>query len=1113
MVNIWKMLFRSRSAAGSVEAEPKPVRQASPVSAAGLRESEEHFGQLVSGLRDYAIFLLDREGHILTWNAGAERIKGYRPDEIIGQHFSRFYPAESRSSGWPEHELTVASATGRFEDEGWRIRKDGSRFWANVVLTALRDDPGEVRGFLKVTRDMTDRRQAEEKLRLSEERFRLLVEGVRDYALFMLDPQGYVATWNAGAQQAKGYTADEIIGQHFSIFYPQEAIDRHWPETELRRAAEEGRFEDEGWRVRKDGSQFWANVVITALRDDSGTLRGFAKVTRDMTDRRKAEENARRLLEEEVARRTAEANAAEARMLRDEERRQREQLHVTLSSIGDAVIVTDQEGKVTFLNPVAVTLTGWTLEEATSQPLETVFKIINEDSREKVENPVDKVFRENCIVGLANHTSVVARDGREVPIEDSAAPIRNDRGEIIGAVLVFRDVTAARRAWRDHRYLSAIVESSNDAIIGNDLEGKIISWNRGAERLYGYSEEEILGQSLSILVPPDHDDELPSIIHRLREGERIDQFETTRLRKDGGRVDVSLTVSPIVDEEGRVVGASKIARDITAMRRHQQTLRFLADVSRIMGQLLDVDSTLQKVANLAVPHVADWCAVHIADAQGEPQQVTVAHADHDKVHLAEELYRSYPPSAESSHGMRQVMRSGRSVLVAEVTEEMLRTIARDEQHLEILRQLKPRSYACVPLKTAQTVFGTMTFVFSESGRQYTAEDLAMVEDLAQRAGIALENARLYYKVREADRRKDEFLAMLSHELRNPLAPLRSGLEMLAMDPGEHQDTLKVMQEQVELVVRLVDDLLDVSRIMQGKIDLRKSPCEVAPLIHRTVDTIRALIAAREQQLHLSIPSEPIWISADPVRVVQILENLLNNASKYTDLGGRLELDVQMEGEQVSVTVTDNGVGIDPVLLPQVFELFTQSNRSLDRAQGGLGIGLTLVQRLVEMHHGTVTAHSEGEGHGSSFTVRLPRIMAPNNETQPTQAISAIQPRRILVVDDNVGAARLLAMLLEKLHNHVIEMAHDGPTALTKAHAFRPEIVLLDIGLPGMDGYQVGQRLRQSPELQDVLLVALTGYGRKEDRERSKEAGFDEHLVKPPSLEQIKGLLVHPKLTR
>ncbi len=268
--------------------------------------SEDPFRLLVQSVKDYAIFLLDRDGKIASWNEGAQSIKGYRPDEIIGRHFSVFYPLEAVETGFPQYELDVAKATGRFEDEGWRIRKDGSRFWANVVITALRDESGGLVGFAKVTRDLTERRRAEIRLRDSEERFRLLVQSVVDYAIFMLDAHGRVASWNEGAERIKGYSADEIIGKHFSTFYPPDAVATAFPQYELEVAKDTGRFEHEGWRVRKDGSQFWAHVVITAVRDDSGRLVGFAKVTRDLTARRAAEEQARKLVAEEAARAEAE---------------------------------------------------------------------------------------------------------------------------------------------------------------------------------------------------------------------------------------------------------------------------------------------------------------------------------------------------------------------------------------------------------------------------------------------------------------------------------------------------------------------------------------------------------------------------------------------------------------------------------------------------------------------------------------------------------------------------------------------------------------------------------------------------------------------------------------
>ncbi len=405
---------------------------------AAKREAEQ-LRLLVHGTTDYAIFMLDPAGHVVTWNAGAERIKGYTADEIIGQHFSRFYPQDAINRGWPQHELEVAGREGRFEDEGWRIRKDGTQFWANVVITALRDEHGNLQGFSKVTRDLTARKRAEESLRQSEERFRLLVEGAKDYAIFLLDTQGNVASWNPGAKRIKGYKAEEIVGQHFSKFYPQEANDRGWPAHELKVAKAEGRFEDEGWRVRQDGTQFWANVVITALHDEAGKFVGYSKITRDMTDRKVAEESVRRLIEETTARRVAEENA---RLIQE----QRERLHVTLASIGDAVISTDAEGLVDFLNPVAENLVGWKSDEVARRTLEDVFHIVNENTRQPVENPALRALKDGLIVGLANHTILIARDGKERPIDDSAAPIRDAEGRIVGSVLVFRDISERKRS-------------------------------------------------------------------------------------------------------------------------------------------------------------------------------------------------------------------------------------------------------------------------------------------------------------------------------------------------------------------------------------------------------------------------------------------------------------------------------------------------------------------------------------------------------------------------------------------------------------------------------------------------------------------------------------------
>jgi CheY-like chemotaxis protein len=355
--------------------------------------------------------------------------------------------------------------------------------------------------------------------------------------------------------------------------------------------------------------------------------------------------------------------------------------------------------------------------------------------------------------------------------------------------------------------------------------------------------------------------------------------------------------------------------------------------------------------------------------------------------------------------------------------------------------------------------------------------------------------------------------MLSHELRNPLAPIRAGLDLLSVEDIEHQDTIMVMQQQVEHLVRLVDDLLDVSRIMRGKIALRRCAVDVTELVKRVVETLRLSMESANHQFRVVLPTSPVWIHADAVRIKQVVENLLKNACKYTDHGGKISITVSLEQQDAVIVVNDNGIGIDNDLLGRVFELFTQSPQTLDRAQGGLGIGLTLVKNLVEMHQGIVSAASEGIGCGSTFEVRLPVCKPP----QATDTVEPVRhgcgPIRILAVDDNRGARMVLARLFERLGPHQVQTAKDGPSALQQFDLFAPHLVVLDIGLPGMSGFDVAREIRRECRHDAVLLVALTGYGQKEDHQKSKEAGFDLHLVKPPGIEQLRELLRHPKLAR
>lgn len=394
------------------------------------------------------------------------------------------------------------------------------------------------------------------------------------------------------------------------------------------------------------------------------------------------------------------------------------------------------------------------------------------------------------------------------------------------------------------------------------------------------------------------------------------------------------------------------------------------------------------------------------------------------------------------------------------------------------------------------------------------------ELIRQRDELRASEERLQLAVealREADQRKDEFLAMLAHELRNPLAPIRNAAQVMKLagpTQPDQQWACEVIERQTQHLTRLVDDLMDVSRITSGKVALRREPLELSTIINRVVETSRLLIDARRQHLTVTLPpelAEPTRVEGDLTRLTQVVSNLLNNAAKYTDEGGHIELTAAEENGEAVIRVRDDGIGMPVELLPHVFSLFTQADRSLDRSQGGLGIGLTLVRNIVEMHGGRVAARSEGPGRGSEFIVRLPALRIADSglrieeDSAIPQSTIGAPHLRVLVVEDNVDSAEMMAFML-KLGGHEVRMALDGPSSLEAACAFLPQVVLCDIGLPGMNGYEVAARLRQQPEFKQTRLIALTGYGQEEARHRSKEAGFDYHLVKPIEPDALDALL-------
>jgi PAS domain S-box-containing protein len=757
------------------------------------------------------------------------------------------------------------------------------------------------------------------------------------------------------------------------------------------------------------------------------------------------------------------AEGLAARALKDAE-----QLRITLTSIGDGVIVTDARGRVTSMNPVAEALTGVKAAQAEGRPLDEVFRVVDEETREPVRSPVEKVLADGQTAGLANHTVLVAQDGQELFIDDSAAAIRGGSGEIVGAVLVFREIGERRRSEEAQRRLASIVENSEDAIIGKSLDGVITSWNAGAERLYGYRAAEVIGKPSAFLTPDDRIGERSAILVKLKEQGVAESLETVRRAKDGRLIDVSMSMAPIRDARGKIIGSSTIARDITPRKRAAERIR-KAEEARQESQ-------------------------HIYRAIGESIDygVWVCAPDGRNVYASDSFLNLVGLTQEecSAFGWEKVLHPDDARRTMEAWKECVRT----EGRWDVEHRFKGRD-------------GNWHPILARGGpvRNERGEIVAW-------AGINLDISslkRAEERLREADRNKNDFLAVLAHELRNPLAPLLNALVILKRpdaDAAVLTEARDMAERQVHHLARLVDDLLDVSRITHGKIELRKERMELSTAVARAVETALPAIEGQGHELTVTLPPKPVWLKGDTVRIAQVLANLLNNSAKYTAPRGSISLEVEETGGEAVVRVRDTGMGIPEAALPRVFEMFAQAAPADSRSPMSLGVGLRLVKSLVELHGGSVEARSAGLGKGSEFVVRLPTAApAEPPAAHVVEAPPPTSPRHVLVVDDNADAAASLAVLL-RLEGHDARVAHSGPSALEMVERSLPDVVFLDIGMPGMDGYEVARRLRAQHGAAGLKLVALTGWGQEHDRQRARDAGFDHHLTKPVAPNDLQPLL-------
>ncbi|HVT40393.1 MAG TPA: PAS domain S-box protein [Gemmatimonadaceae bacterium] len=754
---------------------------------------------------------------------------------------------------------------------------------------------------------------------------------------------------------------------------------------------------------------------------------------------------------------------------------QPEWCRLTLASIVDGVIVTDTHGRVTFLNAAAESLTGWAAQDASGEPLESVFKIVSEGTRGPVESPVQRAVSQGVVVGLGNHSVLIAKDGTERPIEDTAAPIRNDKGQVAGAVLVFRDTTQRKNAERQLKdalaYADSIIATLQGPFLVLDNALRVRTANIAFYRNFRVSPHEVEGRFVYEL--GDHEWDIPALRTLLEDvlpGNRA--FHDYRVEHDfpsiGKRV-MLLNAHRFEAVESRPELILLSIQDITehwlaegAVQRSEVRYRRLFETAKDGILILDADNG------------------KIIDAN--PYMTKLLGYSHEEF-MGKELWEIGLFSEQSEN------------------EAAFKTLQRDGYV----------RYEHLPLETSTGEEAQVEFV----SNVYLVDDQSVaqcnIRDISERVRLERKTQDQSEELSDLHRSKDEFLAMLSHELRNPLAPLMNAVQLLRQQQGTESPiqwkARSIIERQLGQLKHLVDDLLEVSRINSGRVRLRQARVGVNGIVEAALETARPLINERKHEITVSEPAEPIWLYADPARLEQVLVNLLTNAAKYTDEGGHIWLTVELEGASCVLRVLDTGLGISPELLPRIFDLFTQAERSMDRSQGGLGIGLSLVQRLVELHGGTVEARSV-VGQGSEFIVRLPAVSGPGARRPSPIMDPAVPPPprvKVLVVDDSVDMAESLAMLVES-SGHESRTVHDGPSTLQAAMDFLPNVVLLDIGLPGMNGYEVAKLLRKEPLLKDVILVASTGYGRESDRQASVDAGFDHHLVKPAEFSEVRRIL-------
>ncbi|HEU5295427.1 MAG TPA: PAS domain S-box protein [Burkholderiaceae bacterium] len=682
------------------------------------------------------------------------------------------------------------------------------------------------------------------------------------------------------------------------------------------------------------------------------------------------------------------------------------------------------------------------------------------------------------------------------------------------------DVDERVRSQEGATRMAALVASAQDAIVGRDGDGIVTSWNDAAARLFGHSAEAMIGGRLDAIVPPKQHDEQAALEQDLDSGRRSHSLDTVRRRADGTLVPVSITLSPIRDAHDRWAGSAMIARDISERERADFALR-----QRL--RQLDVLSQAGQALIMSEPDAALCCRLFEEAALAAGCELQLHYGvdsagdlvllSASGLSLQQQSVVAAPPTAGTPWSMAAAQRQ--PVVLNDLQSSELPQAA-------WLRAAGARCCVAFPLLAPGRLYGVAAFA-SLTLDQLREGDLQVIHTVCDQVSAMLERSRLLHELhasesalRRADRAKDDFIATLAHELRNPLAPIRNAVGIMRhgdrTTPQQLAWCREIIERQVVQMTRLLEDLLDVSRVTRNKIELRRERLDLMLAIEQALEATRPLIESREQQLVLELPDEPVVLYGDLTRLTQVFVNLLQNAAKYTDVGGQITLNVSATDGRVRVGVRDNGIGIESQHLARVFEMFSQLAPALERSGGGLGIGLALTRGLVELHGGCVDAYSAGIGRGSEFVVTLPVAPQPRPAEAPSadaaDAQASAPARRLLVVDDNSDAAQTLTTLLS-MHGQDVRAAFSAEGAMRIAQDWQPDAAVLDIGLPDFDGYELCRRIRAQPWGQQPILIACTGWGQREDIDRARDAGFDFHLVKPVDPDAVLHVLSQSRAPR